>query len=271
MTPFSVLLSLYIKEKPEFLEQALRSVFEQSCLPAEVVLVLDGPVTGELQAVVDKFMFQYPKVLKIIPLEQNVGLGLALNEGLKHCSYEYVARMDTDDICKPTRFEKQLAAFEQNPSAAVISSWIDEFVGSPENIVSIRKLPEKNSELVNYAQTRNPMNHPSVMFKQSAIWAVGGYKHFYLLEDYYLWARLITGKYELYNIQESLLQFRISSQMIARRGGWKYAKSEIKLFQTFRTMGLISFGVFLRIILIRVSFRLIPTHVRTVLYRKFLR
>jgi len=268
---FSVLISLYIKENPLFLQQALKSVFAQTCLPTEIVLVLDGQITEALQTVIDEYKNKYSDILKIIPLEKNVGLGNALNEGLKHCSHELVVRMDTDDICKPDRFEKQLAVFNQNPNFAVVGSWIDEFMDTPENIISTRKPPEKNADLINYAKSRNPLNHPSVMFQKSMIQEVGGYQHFYLLEDYFLWARLIAAKYELYNIQESLLLFRVSSKMIARRGGWKYAKSEIKLFKTFHKMGLISYPVFLKNIIIRIISRLIPNKIRKFLYKNFLR
>ena len=139
---FSVLLSLYIKEHPEFLKQSLDSLFTQTLPPDEIVLVLDGPLTQELNEVVSAYATRYDRILKVVPLPQNLGLGRALNEGLKHCSYELVARMDTDDIAKPERFAKQIAIFEKYPEVDVVSAWLDEFEGDVSRIRSIKKLPE---------------------------------------------------------------------------------------------------------------------------------
>jgi len=239
--------------------------------PTEVILVIDGQITTALQDVVNEYQSRYPEILKIISLKKNVGLGNALNEGLKHCAYEFVARMDTDDLCKYNRFEKQLAIFEKNPNLAVVGSWIDEFVDTPENVISIKKLPEKNIDLMNYVKSRNPLNHPSVMFRKSIIQKVGGYQHFYLLEDYFLWVRLIVAGYELYNIQESLLLFRVSSKMIARRGGWKYAISELLFFKELYKLNFYGFGHFIKNVMIRFPIRIMPIKFRSIIYKKLLR
>ena len=148
---FSVLLSLYHKESPLFLRQSLTSIFTQTLLPIEVVLVEDGPLTDELYAVIKEFTSRYPK-LKVISLPTNQGLGKALNEGLKHCSYDLVARMDTDDIAKPNRFEKQLEIFKNHPEIDIVSSWIDEFEGDITHIISIRKVPEFHKDIYKYAK-----------------------------------------------------------------------------------------------------------------------
>jgi len=272
MTPhFSVLLSLYIKEKPEYLDEALSSVFEQTLPPNEVVLVLDGAITEELQAVVDRFKSQYPNVFKVVPLPENVGLGPALNEGLKHCSHELVARMDTDDVCKPHRFEKQVEVFAIHPELAVVGSWVDEFSGSTDNVISQRRLPETHEKLRVFAQRRSPLNHPSVMFRKKAVEAVGGYLPFYLFEDYYLWVRLIHNGYRLQNFQDSLLYFRYNDNMLTRRAGWKYAKTEYRLMHEFYRMGFINLSAFLTNICLRVPVRLLPVSVLRLIYRKILR
>ena len=153
---FSVLLSLYYRENAEYLKQSLDSIFKQTVKPNEVVLVIDGPITPELKTVVNEYDSIY-KELKIIPLKNNTGLGNALNEGLKHCLYDIVARMDTDDIAKPNRFEKQLEIFEKYPQVEVISCWIDEFQDSPLNIISTRKLPEYSYQIYQYAKSRCPI------------------------------------------------------------------------------------------------------------------
>lgn len=270
MNNFSVLISVYLHEKPEYLREALNSIFNQTILPNEVILVKDGPLTSELDQVIKVFEANY-SILKIVSISQNQGLGNALNIGLSHCNYELVARMDSDDICKYNRFEEQLKIFEAYPDLAVVGSWIDEFEGDISNIISQRKLPETSEEICKFFKKRCPFNHPSVMFRKDLINSVGGYMPFYLFEDYYLWGRVISNKYPVYNIQQSLLYFRTSSRMIARRGGLHYAKSELRLQQAFLKMKLINHFDFLRNICIRFIVRLMPNVVRMFIYRYMLR
>ena len=160
---FSVLISVYQREKPQYLEQALESLLEQTLLPTEVVIVEDGPLTDGLYAVIEAFKTRFAATVSVV-LPRNVGLGLALNHGLKECHYPIVARMDSDDICKPRRFEKQLEILRTHKEIDVVGSWIDEFLGTKENIISTRKVPETHQEILHFARYRNPMNHPTVMF-----------------------------------------------------------------------------------------------------------
>ncbi len=270
LSPFSVLLSLYYKESPDFLYQSLASIFDQTAIPAEVVLVKDGPLTEELKKILLGYQQKYSS-LKIIPLPQNQGLGRALNEGLKHCTYDIVARMDTDDIAKPDRFEKQLSFLEAHPEIDVVGSWIDEFEGSIDNILSVRKLPETPEELFQYGKSRNPINHPAVMFRKSAVLRNGSYQHFPLFEDYYLWVRMLMNGSKFYNIQESLLYFRTSPDMFKRRGGIKYALTEMKLQYRFYKLGYISLYQMLKNDIVRTVVRLIPNSFRSIIYQKVLR
>lgn len=267
---FSVLLSLYYKENPIFLRQSLDSVFRQTLPPDEVILVEDGPLTEALYAVVKEYERKY-SMLKVVPLSENVGLGRALNEGLKHCSHELVARMDTDDIALPDRFERQVALFTEKPDVDVCSAWIEEFADNPLHILSGRKVPETHWEIMLYARKRSPINHPVVMFRKSALLSVGCYKHFPLLEDYYLWIRMLINGAKFYNIQENLLYFRTSPQMFKRRGGWKYFRNEFRFQRELLGMKFIGFTRFIRNISIRFIFRIIPNQLRTVLYKTMLR
>ena len=173
MQDFSVLLSVYGGEKGEFLRRSLASVFAQTVRAQEVVLVEDGPLTEDLYRVVEEFCARQPE-LKVVPLPRNGGLGRALNEGLKHCSFDIVARMDTDDICRPDRFEKQLRVLREYPDVAVVSAWIDEFVDDPEHVVSTRRLPETPEELYEYGKSRCPVNHPVVDVPQAGATGVRG-------------------------------------------------------------------------------------------------
>lgn len=267
---FSVLLSVYKRESPFFLEQSLDSLLNQTLLPDEIVLVKDGPLTVELEDIINKYIINFPK-FKIIPISVNQGLGKALNEGLKACTYDLVARMDTDDIAKPNRFEKQIAIFEKMPEVDVVGAWIDEFEDNYNNVISTRKLPEFQKDIYRFAKMRNPINHPVVMFKKNAVLAAGGYQHFPLLEDYYLWVRMLIGGAKFYNIQESLLYFRFSAAMLKRRGGWRYAINEMKFQYRMWKMSFISLGDLLKNASTHFIIRILPNFLRITFYRKFLR
>ena len=270
MPAFSVLMSIYVKERPEFLRQALDSIFDQTKIPNEVVIVEDGPLTAELYSVLDEYGNRYPQ-LKRIPLATNGGLGKALNQGLKHCSNELVARMDTDDISVPDRFEKQLKIFEAFPQVEIVSSWIDEFVDTPDNIISTRKVPQYPYEIAKYGKTRNTVNHPVVMFKKSTVLLGGSYQSFLLFEDYFLWVRLLMNGAKFYNIQESLLRFRTSPDMYKRRGGLRHAITEVRFQNHIRQLGFISFSRFMLNVPTRFIARVIPNNLRGWVYHNLLR
>ena len=267
---FSVLMSLYAKEQPSFLRKSLDSIFSQSCRANEVILVEDGPLTSNLYSILDEYCARYPE-LKRVPLSVNGGLGNALNIGLSHCKNELVARMDTDDIAKPDRFEKQLAIFEKYPQVDVVSCWIDEFINTCDNIISTRKLPEFPYQIAQYAKKRCPINHPAVMFKKNSVLFAGGYRPFPLFEDYYLWVRLLINGAKFYNLQESLLLFRTSPDMYKRRGGWKHAVDVVRFQNHIRELGFISRLNFIQNISIRFIVRILPNRIRELIYHMFLR
>ncbi len=270
MENFSVLLSLYCKETDSFLRESLDSVFNQTIIPNEVILVEDGPLTPELYTTVKAYVDKYPQI-KVVPLEKNGGLGAALNEGLKHCTNELVARMDTDDICKPNRFAKQIDYMQQHPDIDVCGCWIDEFIDSTTNVVSTRKLPENHDEIFQFGKSRNPINHPAVMFRKHAVLSVNSYQTFYLFEDYYLWARMLVKGLKFHNIQESLLFFRTSADMFKRRGGFKYACTEASFQWALYKIGYINLLYACKNIGIRFFIRIIPNRLRELIYKKLIR
>lgn len=267
---FSVLMSLYAKERPDFLRQSLDSIFSQTIAPTEVVIVEDGPLTTDLYSVLDEFELNHAEI-KRVALKENGGLGNALNEGLKYCSHEIVARMDTDDIALPNRFESQIDIFNTYPDVQVVSCWIDEFEGNPMNIVSTRKIPEFPFEIYKYGKKRCPINHPASVFRKSAILFAGGYRHFPLFEDYYLWVRLLLNGAKFYNIQESLLLFRSSSDVFKRRGGLKHALEEVKFQNHIRAIGYINMLQMVVNITIRFTTRIVPNSLRGFIYKKLRR
>ncbi|MGP2657642.1 glycosyltransferase [Malaciobacter sp. WC5094] len=265
---FSILMSIYIREKPEYFNKAMQSIWDkQSVKPDEIVLVQDGKLTNELYSFIDEWKNKLGDILKIISLEQNVGLGDALNEGINHCSYELIARMDTDDISMPDRFEKQLRVFE-NSDIDICSSWVSEFDNNEKEIVSYRKIPEKHDEIVRYSKMRNPINHPSVMYRKSVVEKAGGYKRMIWFEDYYLWVRMILNGVKFYNIQEPLVNMRAGYGQLERRGGWNYAIEEFKFLKRLKDMKFLSTSQFLKSLVIRFIARILPKSLLKSVYKK---
>lgn len=271
---FSVLISVYYKEIPQYLDQALKSITDDQLLkPNEIVLVKDGPLTKELDKVIDKYQYKYSEIFKIIALNENSGLGKALNVGLLNCTYNLVARMDGDDISKPERFKDQIEIFRRNPELVIIGSWIDEFdiENNKMRIKSIRKVPEKTFEIYNELKFKCSFNHPTVMYKKDKILEVGSYTQEFLLEDYYLWIRLAIKNLKMFNIQKSLLYFRMDKNTSKRRGGIKLLLNDIKFQKKLYSIKFISFIEYLRNIFIWGIYRIIPWNLRGKLQQLMLR
>ncbi len=269
---FSILMSLYHKENPNALEQCFQSIWQnQTVKPSEIVLVLDGPIGSELSQCVDKWQFQIGRFLKILPLEDNVGLGKALNLGLEHCSNEWVFRMDTDDICKVDRFEKQIQFIKENPDVVLFSGQILEFNEDPLDANILKSVPTTYSDIVKFSQIRSPFNHMTVAYKKSVIEKVGGYQHHMYMEDYNLWLRVIGAGYKVGNHTDVLLFARVGNGMHARRKGYEYIKSEIQLLNLKKDLKLQNSLQANILFLIRSAFRLMPANLLGKVYNTFLR
>lgn len=268
---FSVLLSVYAKDRPAWVRAALDSVLANSVKPAEILTVIDGPIPPALQAVLDEFAAHYPQI-KLCPLAKNGGLGPALAYGLQHCSYELVARMDADDISLPDRFAKQVAFFEQHPHTAVLGGQIQEIDGESLEPVAIRYVPQTDPQIKQFLKTRCPFNHMTVMFKKSAVLAAGNYTPFHLMEDYYLWARLAAKGYPMANLLDIVLNARVDAALYGRRGGWKYFKSNYAMSQKLHELGLISLPTHVFNASVRFVVQvLMPNAMRGWFYRRTLR
>lgn len=270
---FSVLLSVYWKEKPEYLEQAIESIyFNQTLKPKEIVLIEDGKLTDELYEIIKKLKNKIgDSIFKVISLEKNMGLGNALKIGVENCSYEYIARMDTDDIAYPERFEKQFLYLKENPDIDVLGSYMSEFSGSIDNIICIKDCPSNDIDMKKYMKLRDPVNHPSVILKKSSVLAAGNYQEIFLNEDSYLWGRMLVKGFKFKNILEPLIYFRVNDDTYKRRGGWKYIKAEYELQRKFLEIGLINKIEFLRNITLKNIVRVLPNSLRKVIYKKILR
>lgn len=268
---YSVLMSVYHKEKPEYLKQAIASIQAQTLPTDDFVLVCDGPLNDALDAVIAKKQQEMGKTLNVVRLAKNGGLGNALNEGIKHCKNELVARMGSDDIAYQDRCEKQIAVFYKHSEVSICSGIVEEFTSTPDVVDAKRVPPEAHEEIVEFAKKRNPFNHPCVMYKKSVVEAVGSYQDFYLLEDYYLWLRMLMAGYQGYNIQEPLLHMRAGSDMYLRRAGWKYAKTQVKLFKFMKEQGFIGEGQYIKSCVIRSGSALAPNWLRKLMFEKVLR
>lgn len=272
MDKYSVLMSIYYKEKPEYLSLAIDSMINQTIPPDEIVLVEDGPLTDELYVVIDEYIEKYTDLIHIVVNETNLGLGIALNNGLKHCKNELIARMDTDDVSLPKRCEEQLSIFKTNSHMDIVGGDITEFIDDEDNIVGRRSVPQCDKEIKEYMKYRCALNHVSVMFKKQTVLAVGGYKDWFWNEDYYLWIRMLENGCMFANTGTVLVNVRTGSDMYSRRGGRKYFESEKKLQDYMLEKGIINNSTYFLNVLKRWIVQvLLPNSVRGWVFRKFAR
>lgn len=271
--PFSVSMCVYGGDNPEDFDAAVNSVVGQTVMPDEIVLTVDGPIPRAIETVIEKYRSRLgEKKFKVVYLEKNMGHGEARRICFENCSYELIALMDADDLSVPERFEKQLSFFSAHPELAVVGGLIHEFIGSPDNYVGKRIVPETDTEIKKYMQKRCPMNQVTVMFRKNAVADVGGYIDWFCEEDYYLWIRLALGGYQFGNVQENLVNVRVGEEMYQRRGGMKYFQSEAKLQGFMLKNELIGLPRYT----INVSERLVlqvlmPNKIRGFLFRKLAR
>jgi glycosyltransferase involved in cell wall biosynthesis len=245
MEKYSVLMSVYKNEKVLNLKYSINSMLNQTIKPDEIVVVKDGPLTNDLDSALEEYKESHPKLFQFVELKNNVGLGLALNEGLKVCRYNLVARMDTDDISLLDRCEKQLKVFDKNPEIAIVGTNTDEFYDTPTNIITSREVPESHDEIMKFSKRRSPFNHPTVMYKKEVITKLGGYSDLRRNQDYELFVRLLNSGYKSRNINESLLLFRANKENDKRRKSWERVKLDISLRYRFWKMGYHGFLDFL--------------------------
>ncbi len=266
---FSILVALYKGDSPKHFQAALHSIKTSTVKPTETVVVIDGPVTVELESVLALYCDAIN--LKCIRLPNNVGLGNALSNAIVNCNNEWIMRFDSDDICHPTRFEKQLRYIKENPQVDIVGTWIAEFDDDYHNAHAFRKPPVHHQDIVEYAKSRNPFNHMTVMYRKSKVLEAGSYQDNYLYEDYALWVRMINNGAVTANIPEALVYARTGNGMEIRRGGFKYACSEVSAQMGFYKSGFISELQLCKNLLVRVPVRLLPGDLRKSVYRNLLR
>lgn len=270
MEKFSVLMSIYKNENPEYLKQALDSILNQTLMPDEILIVKDGILTTKLDKTLDEYAAKN-KTIKFLEFEENRGLGLALRDGVLACKNEIIARMDTDDIAKPERFEKQIKYLKNNPQLSLLGTWITEFSDNANKSDTVTQLPCKDRDIKEFAKKRNPFRHMTVMFKRSAVIDSGNYRDFLWFEDYDLWVRMLQKGYVAANINEFLVNVRADKDMFNRRGGVKYLQQELKFEKFLLDINYINRIEFIQNISIRTIIRIIPNKIRTIIYKKMLR
>lgn len=267
---FSVLMSVYIKEKPQYLHECMESLLAQTVLPDEIVIVRDGSLTEELDAVLSGYIAKNPNLYNVIPLETNHGLGFALAEGMLHCRNELVARMDTDDVCRKDRFELQLKKFEEDPSLDICGSHIYEFEENTDNIVARRRVPLDDADIKKYQKLRDGFNHVSVMFKKSAVLRAGNYQPCLLMEDSLLWANMFNTGCKAANIDDFLVYVRIGKDMFERRGGFAYFKKYEAGRKRIYETKFINFFEYEYSLMIQLAVALIPNKLRGWVFKNLL-
>jgi glycosyltransferase involved in cell wall biosynthesis len=264
--PFSLLLPVHASDRPEFVRLAFRSAVQDQTLPPDhVVVVRDGPVAEPLARVIEQLRAESPVPVTLVPLERNRGLGPALDAGLAASPHDIVARMDSDDISMPTRFAVQLPLIEAG--ADIVGAGLLEFGRDPHDIVGCRTPPSDPADIVRYARLHDPFNHPTVIYRRAAVLAAGGYGDLPLMEDYWLFARMLANGAKPANVPEPLVYYRVGAGAYQRRGGRALLRSELALQRKLRAEGFTTTGQYVRNVAIRGGYRLLPWRVRRAIYR----
>jgi glycosyltransferase involved in cell wall biosynthesis len=263
--PFSLLVSVYDGDRPDYLRRAFRSaVDDQTVRPDQVIIVRDGPVRDELAGCLDELRCCSPSPVTFVPLERNGGLGPALDRGLAASWFDVIARQDADDVSMPHRFEVELPLIQD---ADIVGAGLFEFVADIDDIVGQRIPPTEPAQIQRYARMHDPFNHPTVIYRRRAVLAAGGYGELPLMEDYALFARMLAGGARAVNVAEPLVYYRVGPEAFKRRGGTGLLRSELRLQREFRKDGFISTAEYLRNVMVRGGYRMIPWWCRRAVYR----
>lgn len=268
---YSVLLTVYISDNPEFFRLSLESMIKQTVPSNDIVIVMDGPVSDEIQAIIEEYSNNKKNNIHPLQLEKNKGLGLALNAGLEICKNELIARMDSDDISMPTRCEKQLAMFEADPELDIVGCPVLEFVGTPENVVGKRDVPLDNKSIHKYNKRRDPFNHPAVMYRKSKVMKYGPYGDYRKNQDTDLWIKLLSNGCKGANLPEYLLMFRFDEGTYKKRKSWTNTKCLLDIRKRAWKMGYSSFMDYAVVAIAQIGVFILPESFQRFVYTKVLR
>lgn len=269
---FSVLMPVYFKEEPDYLDKSLNSILrEQSIIPDEVVIVEDGPLTEELYRILQEYENEFTEIIKRVPLAVNNGMGVAMQKGIENSKFDWIARMDSDDIAVFDRFETQLNFILRNPQVNVLGGSIEEFDTVVGDLKRARKLPEFHNQIISMMKRRNPINHMTVFFNKKVAIDAGGYWNRRYFEDYNLWYDMSKVGAIFHNLPEILVYARVGNSMIARRSGLSYFKLEKVLLKKFLNDRFISIFQYIWLYIAKYLLRILPHPALSFFYKIFLR
>ena len=271
LPPYSVLMSVYEKEKPQNLSESLESILSQTVPPDELILVCDGKLTDELNVIIKAFESEYQKIFRSVRLLENVGTGMAANEGIKACQNELIAKMDSDDICVPDRFQRQLMMFLKNPKLDMVGGYIEEFDDATKEPIAIKKTPISYEEILKYARRRSPFNNQTLIYRKSFAQKVGGYTDIKRCEDYEFITKMLMAGAVGENMPEVLVKYRVTKDNYKRRKNWANTKSFIKVRRGLYKAGFSSFIDFMIPTVAQLVMFIMPERFTIWAYRKFLR
>ena len=267
MPTLTALVTVYHGNNPEHLRQALESVAAQTRPADEILIVRDGPVPEEIAEVVSGFLEHTPTARQL-ELPVNRGLGPASQSALDDIDTDYFARLDADDLAEPERFAVQLEFLAAHPEIDVLGTAMSEFTDDdPDAVTGVRTLPEDHDAIARYARINTPVNHPSVMLRTSAVRRAGGYRDVHFMEDYDLWARMLTGGARFHNLPQPLTRFRTGDDMFARRTGRGMFASERRLQRNLVEYGLVGRGRATFNLGVRTLYRALPPSLLKAVYR----
>lgn len=267
---YSILMSVYKNDNPQYLIESIQSMLNQTVVTNDFVIIKDGPLTDQLESIIENYVAQYD-FIHVVVLPNNVGLGNALNIGIKECKNELVARMDSDDYSFNTRIEKQLEYLKENPDIDLVGTQAFDFIDDVNDPIQYNNFPTSHQEIIKYAHSRNPYAHPSVIFKKSKVLESGNYQQVFLCEDYDLWIRMIQNGCKCANLAEYLFAIRVGNDFYKRRSGVKYVKSINNLMVRNMNNGFFNKKDYLKNMAVRSTVYLMPNFMRSFVYSKFLR
>lgn len=267
---YSVLMSVYDKEEPEYFRQSVESMLDQTYPPGDFVLVCDGKLTPELDEIIDFFEENY-ECFRPLRLPENIGTGACANKGIEMCRHEYIVKMDSDDISLPNRCEVSLYALAKHPEIDILGSYIDEFDSDTGEYISTRRTPLSNKEIRKYAKRRNPFNNQTIVYKKSLAQKVGGYSDIKRCEDYEFVVKLLQNGARGRNIGRTLVKYRVTEDNYRRRKNWANTKSFIQVRKRIYKMGYSGFWDLIIPTIAQLAVFIMPNALTGKLYKKFLR
>lgn len=268
---YSILILTYREENPLYLEQCLESMFTQTLTSDDIVLVCDGGLTAEMYSVIQEYKRKYPGIFRALYLDKNYGTAYASNYGIKKCRNELIVKMDSDDIAKPNRCEKQIKVFENDKSVGICGGYISEFESSTGKEISVKKVPLSHEDIIKYSRRRNPINNPTLAFRKSCASEIGGYKNLSRCEDYEFICRMLANGVKAVNIPEILVDYRTTPDNYNRRRNWKSTSSFLKVRWDNYKNGYCSFLDFLIPGVMQIFMFLMPVKFTETIYRYILR